>query len=380
MNTRFSSQQSSKYSREHGGHNNETALQLPRIEVPKRLVTLVEGLDEILYGGIPAGNAVLVSGVPGAGKSLTLRQIAMTLVALGIPTVYYTAEEHPSEVIESFREFFGFDAWPYVRARLLKFVYLCYSCPKSSRYFSVIPLSGTKEGERFLRPYQLLIDDIYNSAKRGYSFIIIDSVTPLWADAPSTGRKIMIQLHSALKNTKMTALITTQVSREEEGFGGPGVEHASDGLIMMNVKYYEGMLRRTIRIRKMRGTKHTLWTHEYAIGDGEITIDWQNYVFGERKLYKKEMPRDVVEEMRNAVKRSYEEALSVLQNNKVLFEKLNVPDDIREVLVTNFEEALKAIESVIKDEGDKEVAEEEVPEGVREVEEQAEEVEEVGEQ
>ena len=35
----------------------------------KRVVTNVEGLDELLGGGIPEGNIVLVSGAPGTMKT-----------------------------------------------------------------------------------------------------------------------------------------------------------------------------------------------------------------------------------------------------------------------------------------------------------------------
>ena len=38
--------------------------------VSAKVKTGVEGLDDVLNGGIPAGNLVVVSGEPGAGKTI----------------------------------------------------------------------------------------------------------------------------------------------------------------------------------------------------------------------------------------------------------------------------------------------------------------------
>ena len=55
--------------------------------------TYVEGLDKALGGGIPEGNAVLVSGSPGTMKSTLVYSILHKNAQRGIPGLFVTLEE-----------------------------------------------------------------------------------------------------------------------------------------------------------------------------------------------------------------------------------------------------------------------------------------------
>lgn len=62
----------------------------------KRLPTLVDGLDEILNGGLFEGGVYIFEGPPGVGKTTLANQIAYTLARRGSRTLYVTmlAESH----------------------------------------------------------------------------------------------------------------------------------------------------------------------------------------------------------------------------------------------------------------------------------------------
>jgi len=314
------------------------------LKAPERLPSLAKGFDELLYGGVPKGNLVLFSGLPGSGKSLLLRKFTITAVSLGVPTAFITAEEHPVEVIKSVKDFYDFNLYPYLSTGVLRLAYLCWYCPQKSK-FDVIHAYGEKDKDKFKRGYELLLDYVRSLGKEGYKLLVIDSVTPLWADAPSTGRKIMILLHSVLKQFGMTALVTSQVSKEEEGFGGPGVEHAADGIVSMVSKYFEGELKRIVKVRKMRNTKHTLRQHEYLILDGTLAFDWEHYCYGERKFFKREVPEEERKEMHEATKEAYAKtAEEVKENLSVLLSNSKRESDMK-AIKKNFEDALSALRS-----------------------------------
>jgi len=72
--------------------------------------TGVSGLDEVLNGGLPATSAVLVSGNPGAGKSILGLQFLHEGTGNGKRGIYLSFEERASD-IETAAHDLGLDAW-----------------------------------------------------------------------------------------------------------------------------------------------------------------------------------------------------------------------------------------------------------------------------
>src|SRR5205085_5986367 len=71
--------------------------QVERIRPPGRTVTGVPGLDALMGGGLPMGDAVLVSGSSGTGKSVLTAQFIAAGAQQGEPGVIAVFEEHPQE-------------------------------------------------------------------------------------------------------------------------------------------------------------------------------------------------------------------------------------------------------------------------------------------
>ncbi|HEX8199153.1 MAG TPA: ATPase domain-containing protein, partial [Isosphaeraceae bacterium] len=63
-----------------------------------RLSTGVEGLDEILHGGLLPGQVYLVRGRPGAGKTTLAMQFLLAGVRRGEPALYVTLAESAAEL------------------------------------------------------------------------------------------------------------------------------------------------------------------------------------------------------------------------------------------------------------------------------------------
>ncbi|HLQ36062.1 MAG TPA: ATPase domain-containing protein [Chloroflexota bacterium] len=65
----------------------------------KRLSTGVAALDEMLGGGIPAWDSMLVTGPAGSGKSALASQFVAAGLGVGEPAVIAVFEEHPKEFL-----------------------------------------------------------------------------------------------------------------------------------------------------------------------------------------------------------------------------------------------------------------------------------------
>jgi KaiC/GvpD/RAD55 family RecA-like ATPase len=58
----------------------------------------------------------------------------------------------------------------------------------------------------------------------------------------------------------------------ERGFGGPGVEHAADGIIRLDLDEVDGQLVRSLIVWKMRGTSHSMRRHPFEITSKGIIV------------------------------------------------------------------------------------------------------------
>ncbi|MEM2452760.1 MAG: ATPase domain-containing protein, partial [Candidatus Methanomethylicia archaeon] len=102
--------------------------------------------------------------------------------------------------------------------------------------------------------------------------VVVDSVTTLYITKPAVARNIVLQLKKILSGLGTTSILISQVSVTERGFGGPGVEHAADGIIRLDLDEVRGKLYRSIIVWKMRGTAHSMQRHPFEITDKGITI------------------------------------------------------------------------------------------------------------
>jgi len=104
------------------------------------------------------------------------------------------------------------------------------------------------------------------------SRVVIDSVTTLYITRPMLARGMVMQLKKVLSGLGCTSILVSQVSVTERGFGGPGVEHAADGIIRLDLDEIDGTLYRSLIVWKMRGTRHSMKRHPFEITDKGIVV------------------------------------------------------------------------------------------------------------
>src|SRR5467141_4768373 len=94
-----------------------------------RVPTGVDGLDEMLSGGFPEGHVVLVTGLPGTGKTCFGLQFLVGGLARGETGVFLSLEEDGPQLLDSARQF----GWPVDQAVKEKRLHIVRLDPKETK-------------------------------------------------------------------------------------------------------------------------------------------------------------------------------------------------------------------------------------------------------
>jgi KaiC domain protein len=176
-----------------------------------------------------------------------------------------TLEEHPVQIRREMSEF-GWDVKKYEDEGLFAIVdAFTGGIGEAAKREKYVVKSVDDIGE-FIDVVRQALKD--TKAQRA----VIDSVSTLYLTKPSIARSVLMQLKKVLSGLGVTTFLVSQVSVTDRGFGGPGVEHAADGIIRLDLDELDGVLTRSILIWKMRGTKHDLRRHPFEITDKGVII------------------------------------------------------------------------------------------------------------
>ena len=231
----------------------------------KRVLTRIPGMDEILNGGIPERNVVLLSGGPGTGKSIFSQQFIYNGLAMGEAGVYVTLEEHPLQVIKNM-ETFGWDVSEFEKEGKFAVVDAFTSGIGSYAEKEKYVVKDPDDVRELIDVLRRAVNEL--KAKR----VVIDSVTTLYLTKPVAARNVVFQLKKVLAGLGCTSIFVSQVSVDDRGFGGPGVEHGVDGIIRLDLDEIEGELKRSLIVWKMRGTAHSMKRHSFEITNRGIIV------------------------------------------------------------------------------------------------------------
>lgn len=212
-----------------------------RIDSKKRVSIGVPELDEMMSGGIPAGDSVLVSGPTGAGKSILGSHFVSAGVANGECCIIAVFEEHPETYIDRAAKL-GFDFAGMIARGNLQIMYL--------------------------RPLDLSVDETLHEIEQrmlrmGATRVVIDSLSGFEvALAPSFRqdfRESFYRLTRALTASNVTVFATMETSGETDylRFSPYNISFLSDDILAMRYIELEGSLRTVLGVVKMRGSAHS---------------------------------------------------------------------------------------------------------------------------
>lgn len=227
-----------------------------------RVPTGIEGLDEVMEGGLRLGTVNLVGGGAGCGKSiLSMQYLVEGIRKYDEAGMYISFEENPEKIIQDFRSF-GWDLKQYVADK--KLIILYYT---------------PEQVERFLESGGGIVRDLIETlaVKR----MVVDSLTAFSLLFPTELEKTkgILKLFDSIHDWGVTSLMTSEQEPNPSMHKSTVIEFQVDGVVLLyNIR--KGDIReRSLEIFKMRATKHSAKIFPMQITDTGVTIYPEEPVF-----------------------------------------------------------------------------------------------------
>ena len=224
----------------------------------------IEGLDEMILGGIPSRSLLTVIGGPGTGKTTFGLQFLNETLESGGRGVYITLEQSRESILSTAEE----KGWPFrehVDADRLAVA-------------SLDPIQMANSLASIRNDLTRLI------ASFGADRLVLDSVSLLemMYDHPAKRRSEVFGFTRLLKEAGVTTLLTSEASDESAYASRYGlVEYLTDGVVVL--QYIRGSdfreTRLAVEIQKIRDANHSRETKPYEITDEGISVYRQANIF-----------------------------------------------------------------------------------------------------
>jgi circadian clock protein KaiC len=213
-----------------------------------RVSTGIADFDVMLKGGFLRGDAVMLAGSAGSGKTTIALQYLVNGIAMGEPGIYITFEQMPDQIYRDALSF-GWDLRKLESED--KFRLVCTS-PK-------LLVEGSGAEELLDGP----IKDV--GAKR----IVVDSVSHLSMFVPDGDlRKEAYRMVNYFKTKGLSSVLLWE-SQQEYGHSfsvtDMGMSFLVDTIILLKFIEIESTIRRAMVVLKMRGSDHDKRLREYEI-------------------------------------------------------------------------------------------------------------------
>jgi circadian clock protein KaiC len=211
--------------------------------------TGIAGLDGLFEKGIPKGNAIIVAGGAGSGKTIMCLQILAYAAKRGEKCLYMSFEESEERLRNHMRDF-GWDPVGLEKKGLL--VIKRFSVFDISR--SIEALLAKKKGELVIEVNPVILPEGFRPDK-----VVVDSLSSIASAFAGSDiyRSYIEQLFRFFEELGATSFLITETKQVPKVFSPSGVEEfLADGVIVLyNIR--KGDIRESaIEVLKMRGAKH----------------------------------------------------------------------------------------------------------------------------
>lgn len=224
----------------------------------KRINTGISGLDKLVNGGFPEKTVHLVRGPTGSAKTLFGLQYIQEGVNEGEKGLFLSVEESRENMKRAVKSF-NLDWEPYQEGNAYMIDY--GEIRRGNLDESYLAFDELQE---FLDNF-LESDDIHRLA--------IDSISAvsLYYSSAEKLRRSLFEFCRFLKDKDIVTLLIAETEKSNIGVEG----FVTDSVINLGYEYFDGEFRRSVKINKMRFTKHDPYKHPFLImNDGiEISVE-----------------------------------------------------------------------------------------------------------
>lgn len=206
----------------------------------RRLSTGLQELDTMMGGGIPAGDAVVVAGPTGSGKTTLTTHFVRAAFEAGEAVVLIVFEEFPRSYVDRARRLVDLDA-------------MTEECKLEVIY---------------LRPLDLSVDETLHEIREavtrtGATRVVIDSLSGFEVALAPTFRRdfaeSLYRLVGAVIGLDVTMMLTVETvgGADAVEFKNNCVTFLTDDIILQRYVEIDGRIRRVLGVHKMRGSNHS---------------------------------------------------------------------------------------------------------------------------
>jgi circadian clock protein KaiC len=215
-----------------------------------RCVTGIDGIDNILNGGIPKENAVLVTGSCGTGKTSLSLEFLLHGAINGENGLYISVTEH----------------WESLLKNVIPYSFMDKSLIEDKKLIMIdlgviYEKLGLAKVELTSEDVDIIVKAIGDLIKEwNIKRLVIDSITSICFKLKTEEkiRSFILDLTTVLAAEDCTCILVSEISPGERGYSMYGVEEViADGIILMANLERRGDLLRTLQVVKMRGTMHS---------------------------------------------------------------------------------------------------------------------------
>ena len=224
----------------------------------------IEGLDEMILGGVPERSLMTVIGSAGTGKTTFGLQFLNEALENGGNGVYITLEESREAILSTAEE----KGWEYRR----------YAEEDRLAVVAMDPIEMANSLDSIRDDISRLVTEF------GADRLVLDSVSLLemMYDHPSKRRSEVFDFARSLKQAGVTTMLTSEASQENSFASRHGiVEYLTDAVFVLQYVRPSDFreTRLAVEIQKIRDANHSRETKPYEIMNDGISVYRQANIF-----------------------------------------------------------------------------------------------------